>query len=181
MELLLDWLVSLVSLAIMVQHVWATRGHFTSKGLTLGTVTIAAAVGVTTAIYLLLGWWQEQPAWAQIVGIAVELLGLWLFWAAIRASRSAGLRFAFDPEAPQRLLTAGPYARIRHPFYASYMIVWIGWAIATWSAWALLPLAALYVIYVVAARFEERLFAGTPLAAEYAAYRTRAGLFWPKP
>ena len=38
-----------------------------------------------------------------------------------------------------------------------------------------------FAIYVVAARFEERLFAGTALAPDYAAYRKKAGLFWPKP
>lgn len=181
MDIALDLLVSVVSLAVMAQHLWATRGHFVSKGLTLGSGSIAAGVVITSLIYLVLGWVYEQPAWAQLVGVALELLGLWLFWATIRESKAARLRFAFDSEQPHGLLTTGPYSRIRHPFYASYLIVWSGWALATWSVWALIPLAAMIGIYAAAATFEERLFAATPLAAEYASYRKRAGLFWPKP
>lgn len=181
MELALDLLVSAVSVAIMILQLWATRGHFTSKGFTPGSTAIVVAVGATTAIYLLLVWWVVQPAWAQLLGLAIEVAGVWLFWATIRASREARLKFAFDTEAPAGLLTRGPYARIRHPFYASYLVVWMGWALATWSVWALVPFVVLLALYIVAARFEERLFAGTELAAAYAAYRRRAGLFWPKP
>jgi protein-S-isoprenylcysteine O-methyltransferase Ste14 len=180
-SLALDLLVALVSVAIIAQHAWATRGHFVSEGLTLGSAVIAGGVAATTVIYLALGFGFEQPPAAQLIGLAIELGGLWLFWAAIRASRAARLRFAFDTEGPQGLLTTGPYARIRHPFYASYLLVWIGWAVATWTLFALIPLLFMVVVYAVAARFEERLFANTPLATDYAAYRKRAGLFWPKP
>lgn len=164
----------------MVLHLRATRTHFTSKSLTPGSAAIAAGVVLTALAYTVLVWTLEQPAWAQVSGVLVEAAGVWLFLAAIRASRVARLRFAFDPAQPAGLLTDGPYRWIRHPFYASYLLVWAGWALATGSGWSLIPLSVMAGLYLIAAQYEERLFAATPLAREYALYRSRAGLFWPK-
>ena len=77
-------------------------------------------------------------------------------------------------------MTAGPYRFVRHPFYVSYIVFWAGWSLAIWSVIVLFPFAILIVIYVFAARMEERLFAGTQMADQYAAYRQRTGFFWPK-
>ena len=108
-------------------------------------------------------------------GLAVssdpELLGV---------QQRGALRLAFDAENPDTLVMEGPYKYLRHPFYTSYLIFWVGWAIAIWSPWTLLPLAVLVSIYVVAAKGEEQKFSNSPLAAQYEAYRKRAGMFWPR-
>jgi protein-S-isoprenylcysteine O-methyltransferase Ste14 len=181
MPLVFDLLVTLVGLSILVLHTWATRRHFTSERLNPGAVLIVLAVDGTAIIYSWMIWVWDQPVWAQAAAICIELAGAWLFLATIRASREAKLRFAFDAASPSGLLTSGPYKRIRHPFYASYLMVWVGWALATWSLWALLPFAALCAIYGIAALREERLFRESALASQYADYRARAGLFWPRP
>jgi len=180
MELVLDGVVTAVSLTVVVQYTWALRAHFSSKKVPSGTVLISIVVLATTAIFLALLWLQSQPWLVQIVGVAIELAGLGLFWAAIKASRAARLRLAFDTENPDSIVTDGPYRYLRHPFYTSYLIFWIGWGIAVWSAWALPPLAALVAIYAVAARGEERKFSNTPMAEAYSAYKRRAGFFWPR-
>jgi protein-S-isoprenylcysteine O-methyltransferase Ste14 len=180
MELFFDLVISAVSIAVVVQYAWALRAHFSSKTVPDGTKLITVTVVVTTLVYTGLVWLVTQPLWAQLTGLVIELLSLALFWAAISASRQARLRLAFDAENPDSLVSEGPYRFIRHPFYTSYLIFWIGWAIATWSAWALLPLAALVAIYVAAARGEEQKFARSPLAQKYAEYRTRTGFFWPR-
>ena len=87
-----------------------------------------------------------------------------LFWWAIVTSRKARLRFAFAPDDPHSLLTDGPYGYVRHPFYTSYIIFWIGWGIATWSIWAVVPVAGIAILYVFAALDEEKKFSRTPLA-----------------
>ena len=121
----------------------------------------------------------EAPAVATVVGLLLELASLALFWAAIRTSRQAKLLFAFDPGLPHGLLDAGPYRYVRHPFYTSYLLFWIGWAIAIWSPWTLPFIIAVIAFYVTAATGEERKFAATGLSADYQRYRQRAGLFWP--
>jgi protein-S-isoprenylcysteine O-methyltransferase Ste14 len=145
-----------------------------------GAILISAVVIVTTITFLYLEWTIEQPPAAQVVGVALMIFGGWMFRATIAASRNGGLRFAFDEEGPRSLVTAGPYRVVRHPFYVSYIVFWAGWSIAAWSWVALLPFAILVVIYVVAARMEERLFAGTPMAAQYEDYRRQTGFFWPR-
>lgn len=179
-EVLLDLLSTAVGLAVIAQYTWSMRGHFSSKSMPRGAVAISAVVLLSAALLLVLQWTLAQPAWAVLLGIALELGSLVLFWAAIRASRQARLRLAFDEENPDTLVTEGPYRYLRHPFYTSYLIFWTGWAIAAWSPWALLPLLAIVVVYVVAATGEERKFERTALADDYRAYKQRTGFLWPR-
>ena len=78
------------------------------------------------------------------------------------------------------LVTSGPYRYVRHPFYTSYLIFWTGLALGTWSLWAVPVLIVMLVLYAVAARSEEGKFSRTEMSADYAAYRARTGMFWPK-
>lgn len=180
MELVLDVIVSTVSILVVAQYAWALRAHFRSRTTPGGTKLISAVVLATTLIFLALLWLEAQPWLARSFGLVIELAGMALFWAAIRASRAARLRLAFDAENPDSIVTDGPYKYLRHPFYTSYLVFWIGWAIAVWSAWTIVPLAFITLIYASAALGEERKFSRTPLAAEYAAYRNRTGFFWPR-
>jgi protein-S-isoprenylcysteine O-methyltransferase Ste14 len=180
MDLALDLLTTAVAVAVLAQYSWSMRGHFSSKGMPQGAILIAVVVLAATAFLLVLQWLLPQPPWAVLLGLAVELGSLVLFWAAIRASRNARLRLAFDEENPDTLVTEGPYRYLRHPFYTSYLIFWAGWAIAVWSPWSLLPLLAIVVIYVTAARGEERKFEKTALARDYQAYKQRTGFLWPR-
>ncbi|HEY9011711.1 MAG TPA: isoprenylcysteine carboxylmethyltransferase family protein, partial [Devosia sp.] len=121
-----------------------------------------------------------QPILAQLVGIALQLLSFALFWAAIRASRAGRLRLAFDPGNPRSFVNEGPYRFVRHPFYVSYIILWGGFAIATWSALAIVPFLVMLAVYIYAARDEERKFGLTDMADDYAGYRRRTGMFIPR-
>lgn len=99
--------------------------------------------------------------------LAIELANSALFWWAIVISRKARLRFAFDADSPDSLVTDGPYFYVRHRFHASHIIFWIGWGIATWSIWAVVPGAGIVAIYTIAALLdEERKFSDASL--EYA-------------
>jgi protein-S-isoprenylcysteine O-methyltransferase Ste14 len=180
MEFAADVLVSAVGVAVIALYIWSTRGHFVSERMPLGAKLISAVVIVSAGTFLYLTWAVVQPLWAQLAGVLLQLMSTALFFATITASRQARLRFAFDPAPPHGLVRSGPYRFVRHPFYASYLVFWIGWALAVWSAWAVVNLAVLAILYVVAARSEERRFAGTALAGEYEAYRAQAGLFWPR-
>jgi protein-S-isoprenylcysteine O-methyltransferase Ste14 len=180
MNFAVDLLISVVSLVVVGQFALALRTHFTSPKMSIGAQVISLAVVLATIGFLFLLWRDVQPVWAQIAGLGIELAGTALFWWAVRASRKARLRFAFDEEHPDSLLTSGPYRIVRHPFYTSYLLFWIGWGVAVWSPWAVLVVAIMLVLYVRAALMEERKFSLSPLASDYAVYRRRAGLFWPR-
>ncbi|WP_127754147.1 isoprenylcysteine carboxylmethyltransferase family protein [Devosia sp. 1566] len=176
----LDLIVTVISWSVVAQHIWATRGHFVSDKMQWPAALLAALVLLTALIYTVIIWSDEQPILAKSVGLLLELAAMALFWSAIHASRYAQLRFAFDANQPRTLLQSGPYRYVRHPFYTSYIMFWAGWAIAAWSPLAIPTLVAIILMYILAARSEERHFAGTSMSSDYEAYRARAGLFWPR-
>jgi protein-S-isoprenylcysteine O-methyltransferase Ste14 len=180
MDLILDLIVSAVSLSVIAQYSWSLKAHFNSPKMPTGTVVISVVVLTTAAIYVALLWIESQPLLATLVALMLEGLAIWMFWSAIKASRAARLKMAFDVRNPHGLVTGGPYRYLRHPFYTSYLIFWIGWAVATWSLWSVVPLVVITVIYVLAALGEERKFSRTEMAADYADYRRRTGFFWPR-
>ncbi len=175
-----DLAVLLVSLATVGAYTWSVRGHFASEGMPRGAGFIALFVSGHTIAFTVLTLLWSQPLPAQLAGLVFELAAGALFVAAILASRQARLKFVFDPENPHGLVKSGPYAHIRHPFYVSYVLFWLGWAVALWTVWVIPSVILFIVLYVQAARMEEAKFAGTPLAEEYAAYRRRTGFFWPR-
>lgn len=180
MEVAFDTTISIVSLTLLGQHARAGKTHFASEKMPPGAFAIAAVALLAGVFHLWLTWTAPQPPAAQAAGLVVQLASWSLFQRTIRASRSAGLRVAFDPSQPHCLVTEGPYRYARHPFYASYLLFWAGWSLANWTPITLAPLVIIAAMYVLAARIEEKNFAATALAAQYRAYQSRTGIFCPK-
>jgi protein-S-isoprenylcysteine O-methyltransferase Ste14 len=84
-------------------------------------------------------------------------------------------------EVPEMLFEHGPYKYVRHPFYLSYMTAFLAMGLA----FPALVTSALCVanlgLFVYIAFDDERVLERSALAAEYARYRTNAGMFLPKP
>lgn len=180
MSFAFDLAVSIVSLLVVGFYTWSLRGHFSSPKMEIGAKVISAGVILTTVFFLYLTWFEGQLVWTQVVGLAIEIAAAALFWWAISASRKARLRFAFDPAHPHSIVSDGPYKYLRHPFYTSYLMFWSGWALASWSVWAILPVVFFVIVYATAARNEEKNFSASPLGPEYEAYRRRTGFFLPR-
>jgi protein-S-isoprenylcysteine O-methyltransferase Ste14 len=179
-NLWLDVAVTLVSMFVVGCYTWSLRGHFHSPRMPRAAKLISALVAVTTVLFAYLLWNHPQPPLPQWIGLGLQLASIAIFWWAVSASRAARLRFAFDEENPHSLVQGGPYRYVRHPFYTSYILFWTGWALATWTLWAVVPVLALIALYVVAARGEEAQFAQTDLSSDYANYRAATGFMLPK-
>jgi protein-S-isoprenylcysteine O-methyltransferase Ste14 len=179
---LLDTIICLSSLTTLLCHVWSLQKHFDTdmRRMPTGMNRLSVFVAIITLLFIYLTFHGVQPLAAQVTGLVLVVASFEFFWAAKWESSRAKLLAAFDEKLPSSLLTTGPYSLVRHPFYTSYLLLWAGWAIATWSIWALPPLAAIIIIYWTAASDEERKFAATPMAEEYAAYAARTGRFFPK-
>jgi len=171
--------VTTASVSIFAAFVWAVRYYFASPAMP-GMMKLLSAVGLASAaVLLILLWSGPRSAGMMALGGFIQLAGGALFaWTAATA-RKARLRLAFDSEKPHILLTDGPYGFIRHPFYTSYALFWIGWALATAMWWAAIPVALLVAFYISAARREEQNFARSGLAAQYHAYTERSGAVLP--
>ena len=75
------------------------------------------------------------------------------------------------------LLVDGPYAYVRHPFYASYLLYWVAGAFISNWLWA--SVFVMGCLYFTAIRQEENRFGFSPLAASYEAYRRQTGALIP--
>ncbi|MGK6314537.1 methyltransferase family protein [Neorhizobium sp. DT-125] len=180
MQTIFDVVITITSLTIIGFYTWSLKNHFTSAGMTWKARLVSAGVILTAVLFLYLTWTGPQVLWAQVVGLILEIAAAALFWWAIWASRRASLRFAFDPTLPHGIVSEGPYRYLRHPFYSSYLMFWTGWAVACWSIWSPFPVIFFAILYVTAARMEERNFEASQLADEYRQYKRKTGFFTPR-
>jgi protein-S-isoprenylcysteine O-methyltransferase Ste14 len=103
-----------------------------------------------------------------------------LFWSAVVAFKSQRPLIAFSIGGPAALVTRGPYRVIRHPFYVSYTLYWIGGAVGA-PNWLTIPAVTIMLyLYARAAHAEEEEITQSPLARSYEDYKRRAGMFLPR-
>lgn len=132
-------------------------------------------IGISTAVILLLfvlpgldrrfGWSHMPAGWA-LLGEALAIAGYALYFRVIQENRYASR--VIEVVAGQRVITSGPYARVRHPMYLGMTLFLIGTALALGSYWALIP--AVCMIPVLGARAvaeEKTLLRELPGYAEY--------------
>jgi protein-S-isoprenylcysteine O-methyltransferase Ste14 len=119
------------------------------------------------------------PAAGFPLGAAVTLAGLWLFWRA-HADLGESWSVTLELNREHRLVTRGVYRRMRHPMYASFLVLGVGQGlllangVAGWAG-----LAAVALMVVVRLPREEAMMVGR-FGDEYRAYRTRTGAIWPR-
>lgn len=105
-----------------------------------------------------------HPPWGVHVGLGLQLAGLAIVIVSLVA---LGRSFGFLA-ADRGLKTGGPYAVIRHPLYASYLLIQGGYVLASPSARNIAIFAAVSACNVGRALAEERLLA---TSAGYRAYQ----------
>jgi protein-S-isoprenylcysteine O-methyltransferase Ste14 len=152
--------------------------HFGS-GAKSGTniVSVASLLGFAAVIYTV--WTQaEIHLWA-VLGVALQSLSAFLFGWSVGASGRRNLSLAGGESRSTRLLTEGPYAVVRHPFYTSYIIFWIAGIAVAPSAITAASALLLIVIYFYVSRGEDEVLAKR-FKGEFAQWRDRTGAFFPK-
>ena len=104
-----------------------------------------------------------HPHWGVSVGLWVQLLGLSM---CVVAFLSLGRSFGFAA-ADRGLVTRGPYAVVRHPIYASYLLLQAGYVLQSISVWNVLVMAFVTVCNVGRALAEDRLLATNERYGDY--------------
>lgn len=174
-----------LSIICFVGFAWAIRGHFQQhEKMPLGmrVVSMLSLAGF--------GWFlipqvravpmdNSQWLYPDVVSCVLFIVSLVVFWLSIGATRARPLTLAFAADVPTFLQHRGPYQYVRHPFYLSYLLFWLGTAIASRSALHWIVPAIMVPLYVEAARREERKFTGSSLASAYNHYREHTGMLLP--
>ena len=81
---------------------------------------------------------------------------------------------------PEHLVTYGAYSRIRHPFYASFILALLGAFLYSPQPEILALLLYGFLFLNFTAAREEKQLVASPHGAEYRGYLLRTGRFWPK-
>lgn len=131
---------------------------------TSGTPWLLAAAGTFGG--LLLRPSGAHPAWGVTAGLALQVAGLAL---AIGALLVLGRSFGFVA-ADRGLVTRGPYAVVRHPVYAAYVLIQVGYLLQSLSWRNAAVVAFVTLANAGRALAEERLLASS---ADYESYRRR--------
>lgn len=166
---------------IVVSLVWARFRFFrisaTSQKLYVYLYDSAAALQITATYYLYI---NTSIAWNSVnisIGLLGYSIGLGLFWWSISTARK--LDFAFTPRIDS-LITKGPYAFIRHPFYSSYALTWLTSTFLFNNSILWITLGYMMAYYYLAAKSEEGAILTGEHSHEYRLYSQNAGMFLPR-
>jgi protein-S-isoprenylcysteine O-methyltransferase Ste14 len=107
-----------------------------------------------------------HPAWGVQTGLALQVLGAAI---AVTSLLTLGRSFGFAA-ADRGLVVRGPYAIVRHPMYASYLLLQTGYLLQSLALRNVLVLLFGSMCNVGRAFAEERILGNHP---QYAAYRQR--------
>jgi protein-S-isoprenylcysteine O-methyltransferase Ste14 len=146
-------------------------------------ISMFAAMAILPLLYLTTGLLSfadyRLPSWASLLGAALQLPYLWLFW---RSHADLGVNWSptLEVRHGHTLVETGIYARIRHPMYAAIWIAAVAQPLLVhnWLAGGLV-LPAFAAMWFLRVPREEALMVAQ-FGDAYAAYCRRTGRIIPK-
>ena len=143
-------------------------------------VPMAVASAETSFAPGSLPWmYLPAPAWLRAVGVLMAVGGLGLLGAAHRALDGA-FSTAIGIKPGQRLVTSGPYVRIRNPIYVAYVLLFSGLGLCSGN-WLFMACGVGMISILMTTRLkrEERLLEDA-FGDEYRGWAARTGKFLPR-
>lgn len=144
------------------------------------------ATKVFGLLTILAHWWAAWILGAEdftpvsLVGLAFLFLSETLFLWTFLTTRGHRLAFAFDEKKSDFLIQSGPYRWVRHPYYLSYSLAWVGSFLVTMNWLLVVPSALMIGLYLKAIEQEEEAFQSSPVAEEFKKYKSRTGRLLPR-
>lgn len=179
---MINWPLLILTVMNLSAFYWGVLKFFKDRGsVDKRELRILQASTILTWICCVFGLVQFPVDGARLYfATLVELLAGLLFFFSVRAAMKIQLSLVFSKDAPTKLLNFGPYRWIRHPFYTSYLLCYFGASLGSDFLATHACTILMIIVYVRAARFEEKKFEESTLADEYRKYRSQAGAFFPK-
>jgi protein-S-isoprenylcysteine O-methyltransferase Ste14 len=113
--------------------------------------------------------WSFVPVGVVLLGDLMTVLGFAVMYRVFRENTFAAATVTV--ETGQRVITTGPYARVRHPMYAGALLLFLGTPLALGSWWGLAVYIPSLAVLVARLRDEEQFLMRN--LAGYADYRRR--------
>ena len=159
-----------------------------------GTFNLAwfatAAPFLITAVALMLGLFDRvQPIYQpgllvqtamQMLAVVVAVASITLIGLTIGVHRVPLALWHQQNDAPVELVTWGPYARIRHPFYTSFLLAFLAAILVLPHYLTLLTWVYSSITLTMTAKREERRLMASAYGDQYIRYYRRSGRFLPR-
>lgn len=117
--------------------------------------------------------WQANPHFGpfHIISNILIIAGFWLLASAWKV--------LYEAQRHHRLATTGPYARIKHPQYAGFILIMLGF-LFQWPTVITIAMFPVLVFMYVRLAHREELDAVAEFGDEYSRYMTRTPSFFPQ-
>ena len=124
---------------------------------------------------------QGQVLFAmQFVAVLLSIVSVALIAMTVGTHRVPLALWHQDDDDPVQLVTWGPYARIRHPFYTSFLLAFAAAVLTLPHALTAACLIYGVVALSITARREEQRLAASEFGVKYREYMTITGRFFPR-
>jgi protein-S-isoprenylcysteine O-methyltransferase Ste14 len=129
---------------------------------------------------LFMGLFYRLLVPAALCGAIFALCSVMLYEWTRRTVVDRNFYIGLSGEVPGAVCEDGPYHYVRHPFYLSYMVAFLGVAIA-FPSLIVAGVCLLNIgLFVYMALDDERVLLASAIATDYNIYRMRVGMFLPR-
>ncbi|MFW9794713.1 MAG: methyltransferase [Candidatus Thorarchaeota archaeon] len=138
---------------------------------------------IIVALYLLNVTWIRWsylflPIWIRFAGIILSLVSLiYLYWAGRVLAEH--FSYTLEVQEEQKLITSGPYHRVRHPIYTGTLTFLIFQFLIA-DNWLFLALTLVLIPYLIVRVRKEEAMMIENFGEEYVSYMKRTGRFLPR-
>ena len=113
--------------------------------------------------------WSAMPIIVRVIGTAAAVAAIGVMYWCAAANHFLSARSRIQSERGHTVVQHGPYRFVRHPLYASRIVVITGTALTLGSWIALVPAALIVALVILRTSLEDRM-----LTTELPGYRTYA-------
>jgi len=173
-------IILLLYVLIVLSLLWGRfrffKVHSGAPRLVVFLYDCAVTVQIITTLYFVISVTNIAPLFIYF-SIVLYFMALIIFWWAVLTAKT--LDFAFSNKVGN-IVTTGPFRFFRHPFYVSYILVWLSSTLLFKSPILWITLLYLIAFYVLSARKEEKVILKSEYSTEYEKYTKNVGMFLPR-
>ena len=100
--------------------------------------------------------WSSVPLAIVVLGFVGVIFALFVMAWVIRVNAYLTRFVEVQRERGHKVITSGPYQYVRHPMYASLIILLYSIPVALGSLWTLIPASILTLLFVIRTYFEDQ-------------------------